>query len=199
MKSKKELRQEFKIKRCQLSTEDEESLNHKLLLQFQKIDLTKVSYMHVYLPIQKYHEPDTYPIINYVKEFFPKIILVVSRSNFSDYSMQHYILDHQTIFETNEWGIPEPVSGVEVRPSVIDFILVPLLAFDVDGHRVGYGKGFYDRFFALCTLETQRVGLSFFDPIERIADRNEHDVVLTKAITPNRIYSFSSHGHDTSF
>jgi len=136
MKSKKELRQEFKMKRCQLSKEDEESLNHKLLLQFQKIDLTKVSYMHVFLPIQKYHEPDTYPIINYVKEFFPKIILVVSRSNFSDYSMQHYILDHQTIFETNEWGISEPVSGVEVPPSVIDFILVPLLAFDVQGYSV---------------------------------------------------------------
>jgi len=187
------------MKRCQLSKVDEESLNHELLSQFQKIELTKVSYLHVFLPIQKYHEADTYPIINYVREFFPKIILVVSRSNFSDYSMQHYIFDHQTVFETNEWGIPEPVSGVEVSASVIDFILVPLLAFDVDGYRVGYGKGFYDRFFALCAPETQRVGLSFFDPIERISDRNEHDVVLTKAITPNRIYSFSPHGLDISF
>ncbi|WP_343564855.1 5-formyltetrahydrofolate cyclo-ligase [Sphingobacterium sp.] len=190
MKSKKELRQEFKLKRCQLSGEEEERLNRDLLLQFQKIDLTAVKFMHVFLPIEKYHEPNTYSIINYVKEFFPKVVLVVSRSNFADYSMQHYILDEQTVFETNEWGIPEPISGTEVLPTAIDFILVPLLVFDVDGHRVGYGKGFYDRFFALCAPEIQRVGLSFFNPIERIADRNEHDVRLTQAITPNRIYSF---------
>lgn len=190
MKSKKELRQEFKLKRCQLSGEEEERLNCDLLLQFQKIELTAVKFMHVFLPIEKYHEPNTYSIINYVKEFFPKVVLVVSRSNFADYSMRHYILDEQTVFETNEWGIPEPVSGTEVLPTAIDFIIVPLLAFDLDGHRVGYGKGFYDRFFALCAAEAQRVGLSFFDPIERIADRNEHDVMLTKAITPYHIYSF---------
>ncbi|RKO71370.1 5-formyltetrahydrofolate cyclo-ligase [Sphingobacterium puteale] len=190
MKSKKELRQEFKMKRCQLSKQEEERLNRDLLLQFQKIDLTAVKFMHVFLPIEKYHEPDTYSIINYVNEFFSNIVLVVSRSNFSDYSMQHYILDSQTVFEKNEWGILEPVSGEEVSPLLIDFIIVPLLAFDLDGHRVGYGKGFYDRFFALCAAEAQRVGLSFFDPIERIADRNEHDVMLTKAITPYHIYSF---------
>jgi len=198
MKSKKELRQEFKVKRCQLSKAEEESLNRKLLSQFQKIELASVKYMHVFLPIEKYHEPDTYSIINYVKEFFPKITLVVSRSNFVDYSMQHYILNHQTVFEKNEWGIPEPVSGTAVLPSLIDFIVVPLLVFDTEGYRVGYGKGFYDRFFAQCATKVQRVGLSFFDPIEKISDRNEYDVILTKAITPSHIYCFDSDESNSS-
>ncbi len=199
MKSKKELRQEFKMKRCQLSKEEEDILNHGLMLQFQKLDLTKVRFMHIFLPIEKYHEPDTYAIINYVKEVFPMIVLVVSRSNFVDYTMQHYILDQQTVFETNEWGIPEPVAGEGVSAAIIDFILVPLLLFDHDGHRVGYGKGFYDRFFACCAKNAQRVGLSFFDPIEKIFDRNEHDIVLTKAITPHRIYCFDPHACNASF
>lgn len=192
MKSKKELRQEFKIKRCQLSTAEEKRLNQELLAQFQKLDLIAVRYMHIFLPIEKYHEPDTYSIIKYVKEFFPGIILVVSRSSFVDYSMQHYILDAKTVFETNEWGIPEPVAGIEVSPLDIDLILVPLLIFDREGYRVGYGKGFYDRFFALCKHNVQRVGLSFFDPLSTIADKNEYDVKLTKVLTPHHIYCFDS-------
>ncbi|MEZ0450579.1 5-formyltetrahydrofolate cyclo-ligase [Sphingobacterium thalpophilum] len=190
MKSKKDLRQEFKTKRCQLSEEEEHMLNQKLQMQFRGIDLSLIRYLHVFLPITKYHEPNTYPMIEYLKEAFPQMMLVVSRSNFEDCSMQHYILDQHTVFEINRWGIPEPVAGLEVAPSEIDFILVPLLAFDSNGHRVGYGKGFYDRFFALCRPDVQRVGLSFFDPVENIADENEHDVRLTKAITPERIYHF---------
>lgn len=192
MKSKKELRQEFKIKRCQLSTAEENSLNEALLVQFQKVDLMAVRYMHIFLPIEKYHEPDTYSIIKYVKKFYPGIILVVSRSNFVDYSMQHYIFDAQTVVETNEWGIPEPVAGIKVSPLNIDLILVPLLIFDSEGYRIGYGKGFYDRFFALCKPNVQRVGLSFFDPLSTIKDKNEYDVKLTKVLTPDHIYCFDS-------
>jgi 5-formyltetrahydrofolate cyclo-ligase len=104
--------------------------------------------------------------------------------------MQHFVLDEHTRFETNNWGIPEPISGIEVAPSVIDMIIVPLLIFDLFGYRVGYGKGFYDRFFSSCNVDVQRVGLSFFDPIDVIADKNEYDVQLTQAITPDHIYHF---------
>jgi len=190
MKSKKELRLEYKIRRCQLSLESETALNELLLSQFAKLDLSKVEFLHIFIPIEKYHEPDTYPIINHIRQFFPQIRIVVSRSNFEDYSMQHFILDEHTIFETNNWGISEPISGVKIASSDIDMIIVPLLIFDLSGYRVGYGKGFYDRFFSGCKIDVQRVGLSFFDPIDVIWDKNEYDVQLTQAITPNRIYHF---------
>lgn len=190
MKSKKELRQEYKVKRCQLAEEVELELNKKLLLQFKEIDLSMVKFMHIFLPIEKYHEPDTYSLINYIRASFPEITIVVSRSNFDDCSMQHFILDEQTRFETNRWGILEPIAGVEISPTAIDLIIVPLLVFDLEGHRVGYGKGFYDRFFSTCKSTVQRVGLSFFDPVAVILDKNEHDIQLTKAITPYNMYSF---------
>lgn len=191
MKSKKELRSEYKIKRCELSKEREAKLNQMLLSQFRSIDLSTVNFLHIFLPIVKYHEPDTYLIIHYIQKFFPQIEIVVSRSNFDDFSMQHYLLDKHTRFETNEWGISEPVSGVEVAPRDIDMIIVPLLIFDLSGYRVGYGKGFYDRFFAFCKANVERIGLSFFDPVDIFIDKNEHDIPLTKAITPQRIYHFS--------
>ncbi|WP_333626878.1 5-formyltetrahydrofolate cyclo-ligase [Sphingobacterium siyangense] len=190
MKSKEELRLEYKVKRCQLSLAMETTLNEMLLTQFMKIDLSKVGFLHIFIPIEKYHEPNTYDIINYIQTFFPQVKIVVSRSNFDDYSMQHYVLDQHTIFEKNSWGISEPISGVEVAPSAIDMIVVPLLVFDLFGYRVGYGKGFYDRFFSRCKADVQRVGLSFFDPIDLISDKNEHDVKLTEAVTPNHIYHF---------
>lgn len=190
MKSKEELRLEYKVKRCQLSLAIETTLNEMLLTQFMKIDLSKVGFLHIFIPIEKYHEPNTYDIINYIQTFFPQVKIVVSRSNFDDYSMQHYVLDQHTIFEKNSWGISEPISGVEVDPSAIDMIVVPLLVFDLFGYRVGYGKGFYDRFFSRCKADVQRVGLSFFDPIDLISDKNEHDVKLTEAVTPNHIYHF---------
>lgn len=190
MKSKEELRLEYKVKRCQLSLAIETTLNEMLLTQFMKIDLSKVGFLHIFIPIEKYHEPNTYDIINYIQTFFPQVKIVVSRSNFDDYSMQHYVLDQHTIFEKNSWGISEPISGVEVAPSAIDMIVVPLLVFDLFGYRVGYGKGFYDRFFSRCKADVQRVGLSFFDPIDLISDKNEHDVKLTEAVTPNHIYHF---------
>ena len=65
-----------------------------------------------------------------------------------------------------------------------------LLAFDFKGYRVGYGKGFYDRFFASLPRETKKVGISLFEPCEAIEDVNEHDIPLTHCVTPNKIFTF---------
>jgi 5-formyltetrahydrofolate cyclo-ligase len=69
-------------------------------------------------------------------------------------------------------------------------VIVPLLAFDKKGYRVGYGKGFYDRF--LANIETQKVGLSFFEPIEEINDVHLNDIRLDQCITPNGIINFKN-------
>ena len=66
----------------------------------------------------------------------------------------------------------------------------PLLIFDNQGHRVGYGKGYYDRFLVKCSRETIKVGLSYFNPIERIEDIQIHDIPIDYGITRDRIYRF---------
>ena len=69
-------------------------------------------------------------------------------------------------------------------------VFVPLLAFDEKGNRVGYGKGFYDKFLANCKPETIKIGLSFFEAEDKIKEISENDMQLNYCVTPNKIYSF---------
>ena len=87
-------------------------------------------------------------------------------------------------------GIPEPLSGVAITPQQIEVVFVPLLVFDLLGHRVGYGKGYYDRFLGECRKSTIKVGLSFFDPVNKIEDIDNHDIALDYALTPRETYAF---------
>ena len=114
------------------------------------------------------------------------ITAVISRDN----ELEHYLLTDQTPLKENRRGIPEPVSGIKIKPEQIDIVFVPLLIFDLKGHRVGYGQGYYDRFLAQCGAKTVKVGLSFFDPVPEIKDVNAYDVPLDHCLTPGEAYHF---------
>jgi 5-formyltetrahydrofolate cyclo-ligase len=77
-----------------------------------------------------------------------------------------------------------------VPPNKIDVVFLPLLAFGIAGYRVGYGKGYCDRFLAQCKPETLKIGVSIFEPVEHISNREPHDVRMDYCITPSTIYSF---------
>jgi 5-formyltetrahydrofolate cyclo-ligase len=93
-------------------------------------------------------------------------------------------------FVNSHWGIPEPVGGVVLNPSDFDIVLIPLLAFDLAGNRVGYGKGFYDRFLVNCRPDCLKIGISLFDPVTLIQDVEGHDIRLDIAISPAQLYDF---------
>lgn len=93
-------------------------------------------------------------------------------------------------FAISKWGIPEPVGGMIMEPASFDVILVPLVAFDKNGHRVGYGKGFYDRYLALCRPDCLKIGISLFEAVELIEDVESYDIRLDLAICPSQVYDF---------
>ena len=103
-----------------------------------------------------------------------------------------YLTDKKSKFLASDWGILEPMEETSVRlnPTDIDVIFIPLLAVDTQGHRVGYGKGFYDRFLANTKPELIKIGLGLEEPIEPIEDLNPFDVALDFAITPLSTYRF---------
>ena len=115
--------------------------------------------------------------------------MVIPKSNVVTFEMKHYVLIDTTAIKPNIWNIPEPLDGTTIGASKIQLVLVPLLAFDKKEQRVGYGKGFYDRFLKGCP-EALKIGLSFFGPIEEIADIQSSDIALDYCITPNQIYRF---------
>ena len=73
-----------------------------------------------------------------------------------------------------------------MAPSEIDVVLVPLLCSDGQGYRVGYGKGFYDRFLVKCRPDCRKIGLSYFPPVDRIEDVTESDVKMDEVVLGRR-------------
>lgn len=104
--------------------------------------------------------------------------------------MNHFLLSDNTKIQKNSWNIPEPSNGIPIETSMIDVVFVPLLAFDINGHRVGYGKDFYDRFLLNCNQDTIKIGLSFFENTSEIKGIHDSDVALNYCVTPYGIHEF---------
>jgi 5-formyltetrahydrofolate cyclo-ligase len=185
--NKSELRKLYTTKRQELSKDEINRFNKAICKQFCNTFATAGKTVHVYLPIVGKTEPDTHPIIDAIRA---NTKLVVSRSNFERTEMLHLEWDSTTQFVENKYGIPEPLGGTVVAPTSIDLVLVPLLAYDKNGYRVGYGKGFYDKFLRQCKRKTLFVGLSFFEPEDTIDDIHPNDVHLSHCVTPNTVYHF---------
>jgi len=185
---KKELRKKYKDLRQVLTPEALEIKSLAIANRLLQLDIWDKIYYHLFLSIEEQKEIDTEFIIQILAGKDKEI--VVSKSNFDTLEMTHYLLTDNTKFKKNEYNIPEPVDGLEVPVTKIDVVFVPLLAFDLKGNRVGYGKGFYDRFLSNCKPETIKIGLSFFEAEEKIEDVSENDIRLNYCVTPNKIYSF---------
>jgi 5-formyltetrahydrofolate cyclo-ligase len=188
---KKDIRKEMSSRRKKLSKADFWRLNDGILEEIKKIDWTIYHYVHLFLPIKENNEVDTFEILSFFKNSYPQLKVVVPRTHFADLSMVHVEFDHMhTVLRKNVYNIPEPVYGKIVPIDLIDVVLVPLLAFDTDGHRIGYGGGFYDRFLKNCKSQSLKIGLSLFGPEEKLFIPDLYDVKLTHCITPQKTYTF---------
>jgi 5-formyltetrahydrofolate cyclo-ligase len=185
---KKELRQKYKAIRKQLSENELEEMSLAIANKLLKLPIWEKNYFHVFLPITEHQEVNTEFILHLLSGKDKEII--ISKSDFETRKMTHFLLTDNTKIKKNEYNIPEPIDGIEVPSHKIEVVFVPLLAFDKKGHRVGYGKGFYDKFLSECKPDVIKIGLSFFDPEELITDVFEGDIQLDFCATPNSIYSF---------
>ncbi|MBB6002170.1 5-formyltetrahydrofolate cyclo-ligase [Arcicella rosea] len=189
MMNKPALRKYYLSKRKALSQAEILDQSQAIVeLFFQHFNLSEVKYLHTFLPIIKHNEINTFLLIERLQAEFPQVQIVVPKSIPETYEMEHFLYDEEKLVE-NKWGIPEPVSGELIAPSEMSIVLVPLLIFDEQGNRVGYGKGFYDRFLQECSSELIKIGLCLEEPIDKIEDINEFDIKLDYCITPNRLYS----------
>jgi 5-formyltetrahydrofolate cyclo-ligase len=188
--TKQEARKVFKQNRAQLSRKDIVKMNDLLLIQFQRLVLPFLNVIHSYIPLQDQKEPDPLLMIDFLKFKNVNMKVVYPKINAETFSMQSFIEDDSTTFELNKYGIPEPSNGILVGEKEIDLAFVPLIAFDLFGNRVGYGKGYYDRFIAKCRFNMIKIGISYFPPLDQIEDIEEFDKKLDFCITPDYIYAF---------
>ena len=180
------LRSHYKKKRLSLTKQEVDHLSQSVCKQLDKLNIWKLKHYHIFISISKYNELDTSSIINKLKSEKKNIIVPKILNN----ELVHIAINDHTEFSINEYGIKEPNNGNSFIIQNLDLIFIPLLAYDLEGHRVGYGKGYYDRFLKLTNKSSLKIGLSFFDPINKIQDIDDNDVKLDYCITPTQVLKF---------
>jgi 5-formyltetrahydrofolate cyclo-ligase len=187
--TKPEARSVYLKKRMALSANEIETASKIFFdLLCSSFELTAIRVIHTYLPLALKNEPNTWLIINGLRSRFPSIKISIPKMEGN--RLINYYFENRAQLSINAWGIEEPTSGELTPTEKIDVVLVPLLAFDKTGNRVGYGKGYYDRFLKECRSGCKKIGFSFFEPVDEISDADTHDIKLTHSITPKKIYTF---------
>ena len=189
--TKAELRQLYLEKRRALPMAEIAEASRKIAERFfAEIDLDKVKSLSTFIRIAKFSEIDTSNIYYRLWRDQAWIRTFAPRADIETGEIESVALFPDTQFSENRWGVREPLDGETVEPSDLDMVLVPLLCVDANGHRVGYGKGFYDRFLKECRSDCIKVGLNYFPPFKQIFDIGEHDIPLNVCITPEKTYWF---------
>jgi len=186
--TKAELRKVYKLLRKNLSEDQVEDFSLNIANQLLTLPIWNHEFYHTFLAITEHKEVNTEYLLNILSGKDKHI--VISKSDFSTLEMTHYLLTDSTTIKKNEWNIPEPLDGIPIDTKQINVVFIPLLAFDKTGNRVGYGKGFYDKFLVECKPETIKIGLSFFESEAEISDAFEGDIKLDYCVTPRKTYSF---------
>lgn len=156
---------------------------------FQSFDLRPIKFLHCFLPIEKFNEIDTKLIFEKLWCEFPHVKTLLPRVDFQTNEIESLKFSSVTKLVRNEWRIDEPSHGEITETKEIDIVLVPLLCFDKSGFRVGYGKGFYDRFLRSCRADCKKIGLSNFPPLAKISDATGFDVKLDFCVTPEEVFN----------
>lgn len=188
---KAELRKIYLARQKSLAAAERSERSRRIAANFfQNFALREIRYLHCFLPIEKFGEIQTKPIFQKIWQDFPQIETLVPRVDFHVREIENLKFTPDTELVQNAWQIHEPAHDETVAAEKIDFVLVPLLCFDEKGFRVGYGKGFYDRFLKNCREDCLKIGLSYFPPVAEIRDAHEADVKLDFCVTPESVRRF---------
>ena len=181
---KAELRKLYKEKRKAISPKERAALSAFIIERLGANFELKGKTISVFLPIDRFNEILTWSLLSI--DDLEKGLPVLEGED----GLKHIRYTEMNQIKVSDWGIPEPQYGEEIKPEQIDLVVVPFLAIDKNGYRVGYGKGYYDRFLAQCRTDCVFVGVGYFDKFDVIDDLHESDVSLDYLITPTKIHQF---------
>lgn len=181
---KEELRNSFLRLRNQISEEAHRKCSDDITRRLKDSPAyNRTKYVHCYVSINERKEVDTHPLIQEMLTGDKQTIVPVT--NFRSGTLTHIKLNSYDELETNKWGVPEPGSGKEIAIEQLDLIVVPMVAGDPQCNRLGYGKGFYDRF--LSQVDCPKIGLLYECCIAEYIPTEEFDVKLDQILTEDRV------------
>ncbi len=122
------------------------------------------------------YEPDIWPLV----ESLAGTVSVVLPRVEGDV-MNFYVYDRSSM-AVGSFGINEPQSDVKVEACEIDAVVVPGLAFTVDGARMGRGKGFYDKYLSQSDFAALKIGVCYREQLVPHIPTEPHDVPMDVVI-----------------
>jgi 5-formyltetrahydrofolate cyclo-ligase len=186
--NKQELRTEALEKRKALTSDYVQELSLKITNQLLRLDIWTHEVYHTFLSIAHQKEVQTEPLLTLLQGKDKTIVVPKMVEN---NELEHILLEESTAIAIQRFGVPEPLNGKTISEDQIDVVFVPLLCFDRNGNRLGYGKGFYDRFLSKTKPNTLFIGLSLLDVLENDLKPAAHDIALHMAVTPETVYQFT--------
>jgi 5-formyltetrahydrofolate cyclo-ligase len=184
---KSDIRKLIKKKRIRFSKKEIQSISGQIISQLIEAFDLKTMTINLFLPIERFHEIDLKPLLNSNK----CKRIGVNKADFEKQTMTSYLYVDKKQIRINTHDIPEPVYGDHLKPTDFDLVIVPLLAFNKEGCRVGYGKGFYDLFLSECRTDCLFVGVNHFNESIEIDDIESHDIPLDFVVTPEKTIKFN--------
>lgn len=174
--NKKELRAQIKAAKKNMTVQQIESLSHDLCQQFLATDEYKnAKTVYGYLPYNQ--EVRTWALLEQALKDGKKVAV----PKVYDDEMRFIYMDDLGAVFKGYAGIPEPIADEPIADDPTALVLMPGLAFDKEGHRIGYGGGFYDRF-----LEDEpnhpTVALCYHFQMMDHLDTEEHDIPVDKVL-----------------
>ncbi|MGM9937179.1 MAG: 5-formyltetrahydrofolate cyclo-ligase [Candidatus Ornithomonoglobus sp.] len=182
--AKDEIRNEIKAKRRMLTRDEINEASGRITERILSLDCYKnadtvMSY------ISAFKEPGTDVII--LRLFADNKRVVVPISNTDTFTITPSYLTSPDKLIKGAYGIKEPAECIKADISDIDLALIPGIAFDTKGARIGFGKGYYDRF--LAAFKGIKVGICYDFQLLDYVPSSPHDIKMDIIITEKRIYN----------
>lgn len=151
----KESKTEIRTRMLNFRNENQPSIPLNVLEEsLSKINFSEIKMAMAFLSILSKNEINTKEIIS----FFWKLKLQVAVPIVTETSLRLAQITSATPLKTGTFQVPEPENPVFLNTKP-DIIIAPLLAFNADGYRIGYGKGFYDRYLSSLSNNPLVIGI----------------------------------------
>ena len=183
---KAEARKFYRSERKKFTNQEVQQKSKLIFDQIKEIDFNHDQTFHIFLPIEKNNEINTYPIIDWLFKHQKSIVVPLVIGD----DMINCKVNEGFETALNSMQIPEPIHYTNIEADEIDVVFVPMFVADKHGNRVGYGGGYYDKFLARCKPNVKKIGLTYFRPIDVIDDAYSGDIPLNYCLTPDEIVSF---------
>ncbi len=186
---KSEIRSVFKARRNSLSQEEVDLFSKNCFDHLLNKFNFENKNIGIFFPIKKFNEPNTFLFFDSLK--IRNSNVYAPKSDFIKNEMDFYLIKSIMDLHVNDYGIPEPQSKNKTKIKSLDFILVPLLAINKSGFRVGYGKGFYDKFLMNFTGNPITIGVNLISDFVEIENIDSNDIPLDYFVSPIGVVCFN--------